>query len=113
MASIYSMLEDLADARENRAGIAADLDSQIRDLEEIRAARCFEVDQLIDALEKNIKGSTLALGQSEKGSRLHAIYVKGHETWDSKRLGGYAVAHPEINSFKKVGNPSVSIRATR
>ena len=111
--SVLSMLEALADAQEERNEISAGIDAQIRNLEEVRAAGCFEVDQRIESLTTDIKSLTLDRRVSEKGSRLHAVYAKGRETWDSKGLGGYAVAHPEINSFKKVGSPSVSIRATR
>ena len=112
-ASVLSKLEALADAQEKRNDLAADINRQIRELEEIQAVKCFEVDQKITSLTESIKASVIGLGASEKGSRLHAVYAKGRETWDSKGLGGYAVAHPEINSFKKVGSPSVSIRATR
>ncbi len=39
-----------------------------------------------------------------------AVWSKGRETWDTKSLDGYALAHPEIASLRKVGDPSVSIR---
>jgi len=111
--SVYSLLESLADARAERESLSADLDAQIRALEEERAAVCFGVDQRIEKLERNIRSSVLAEGSSIKGTRLQAVYVKGRTTWDSRLLQGYAVAHPEIEAFKKVGNPSVSIRARK
>lgn len=37
-----------------------------------------------------------------------AVYVK-RTTWDTKKLEGYAVAHPEIVTFKKE-SASVTIR---
>jgi len=113
MTDVLSMLEALADARAERDELSADIDRQIRELEEIQATRCFEVDQRIDSLTRSIKSATLSLQASEKGSRLHAIYTKGRTTWDGALLKGYAVAHPEINEFKKVGKPSVSIRPVR
>jgi hypothetical protein len=38
------------------------------------------------------------------------VYSKPRVTFDSKGLQEYAVTHPEIEKFKKVGNPIVSIR---
>lgn len=111
--SVLSMLESLADAQEKRDEIAADINRQIRELEEIQAVKCFEVDQKIESLTKDIKSSVITTGESAKGSRLHAVYAKGRVTWDGSGLGGYAVAHPEINAFKKEGSPSVSIRPSR
>jgi hypothetical protein len=40
-----------------------------------------------------------------------AMYTKPRVTWDSKGIEGFSVAHPEINVFRKVGEPSVSIKA--
>ena len=39
-----------------------------------------------------------------------AIYVKGRTSWDSKLLEGLAIAIPELEKAKKVGNPSVRIK---
>lgn len=111
--SVEILLEALADAMEKRNEIAGDLDSQIRDLEEIRAACCFDIDQKIDGLKSNIVSSVLSTEESTKGSRLHAVYSKGRTTWNSKLLQGYAVAHPEINAMRETGNPSVSIRPVK
>jgi hypothetical protein len=36
-----------------------------------------------------------------------ATFYKGRESWDGKGLGGYMVAHPEIEKFRKVGDPYV------
>jgi len=111
--SVLSMLESLADAQEKRNELAADIDRQISELRGIQAAKCSEVDQKIESLTKGIKNSVLLLGESAKGSRLHAVYAKGRVTWDGKLLQGYAAAHPEIEAFKKIGEPSVSIRASK
>ena len=55
-------------------------------------------------------GRDVFVREDLKGSLLHAIYAAGRASWDTKALEGYAVAHPEILQFKKVGEPSVSIR---
>jgi len=107
------MLESLADAKEERDKMSADVVARLRVLDEERVELCYDINERILSLIKSIESATLSIGASEKGSRLHAVYTKGRESWDSKGLGGYAVAHPEVNAFKKVGNPSVSIRAAR
>ena len=63
-----------------------------------------------DALTAEIKDEVVALGETVKGSCLMAVYAKGRVSWDDKALEGYAAAHPEIQPFRKVGNPSESIR---
>lgn len=39
-----------------------------------------------------------------------AVWNKARETVDMKQLKGYAVAHPEVNSMIKIGEPTVTIR---
>lgn len=53
------------------------------------------------------------LRETVRGESLMAVYSKPRVTWDGKGLTGYMVAHPEIEAFKKVGKPSVSIRKVR
>ena len=67
----------------------------------------------ISQLTEQIKAAVIADGASVKGAHLHAIWVKGRESWDGKGLAGFAIAHPEILSFRKVGQPSVSIRGVK
>lgn len=67
------------------------------------------LDEFSNYIEHEIKTAVLAGKVSVKGV-YHAIYVKGHVTWDSKKLDGYAIAHPEINEARKTGKPSVRIK---
>ena len=60
----------------------------------------------------SIKEEVLTRGESVTGDPLSAIWVKGRHTWDGKGLAGYAVAHPEILAFQKVGNPTCAIKET-
>lgn len=64
-------------------------------------------------LEGEIKMAVKELGASVKGQFLHAVWVKGRVSWDDKGLAGYAAAHPEIEQFRKEGEPSVSLRAAK
>lgn len=63
----------------------------------------------IGVIETDVKQMVLKAGETVKGEYT-AVYNKGRVSWDTKSLNGYAAAHPEVEQFKKVGNPSVSIR---
>lgn len=60
-----------------------------------------------------ITEAILAKKVSIKGEKLQAVFSKGRTAWDSKKLEGYALAHPELNELKKIGKPSVSIREVK
>lgn len=70
------------------------------------------LNEISKQVEKEIKAVVLINGVSVKGV-YHAIYVRGRITWDSKKLDGYALAHPEINEARKTGKPSVRINRTK
>ena len=55
----------------------------------------------------------LAGGATAKGVHLMAVWAKGRETWDTSRLAGFAVAHPELLELRKIGEPTVAIRAIK
>ena len=67
---------------------------------------------VVSQVQSEVKNSVLKYGSSVKHSGLHAVWSKGRVKWDSNRLDGYAVAHPEILEFRGEGKPSVSIRET-
>lgn len=69
-----------------------------------------EKKQEAETLTEDIKAEVIAAGETVKGSCLMAVYAKGRVSWDTKALDGYCVAHPEVEQFKKIGEPSVSIR---
>lgn len=61
-------------------------------------------------LEEVVKIKTILRGETTKNGNVQAVYSKGRTTWDGAKLSGYAVAHPEIDAFKKVGAPSAAIK---
>lgn len=63
------------------------------------------------AIEEQVRKATLAEGKTIKGKFGQAVYSTGRESWDSKMLQGLAIAIPEVLKARKVGEPSVSIRA--
>ena len=66
--------------------------------------------QELKRLEDNLKAITIAKGETQRGTMHMFTYSKPRVTWDSKGLEGYMVAHPEVKAFRKVGDPSVSVR---
>ena len=61
-------------------------------------------------LELAVKQAILQYGASVKGEFLHGIWTGGRVSWDTKGLDGYMIAHPEVEAFRKRGEPSVSLR---
>ena len=114
-------LSALQDQREvtrmdHDAKIAALLEPLAVQLAQLNAARDDDLssfDDAIAALTDDVKADVLAHGETVRGARLMAVWVKGRTSWDSKRLAGYAVAHPEIDSFRSVGESSVTLRVVR
>lgn len=71
-------------------------------------------EETINAARELLKEHVLKTGQTFKSDwGLTIVYNKGRESWDSKGLNGYAVAHPEIVCFKKVGAPYASIKEAK
>ena len=69
-----------------------------------------ETQRKLALLKEQIKSGVLTTGVSATGQFKQAVWNKGRVSWDSKGLSGYKVAHPEIGTFEKVGNPTVSFR---
>lgn len=96
-----------------RADILAVVQPQLDDLDREYKPRLATAELHAAQLEGEVKALVIALGESVKGTQLHAVYSKGRVTWDTRGLDGYAVAHPELAAFRKVGDPSVTIRAAK
>ena len=61
-------------------------------------------------LEMEIQEEVTSVGKSVKGTFINAVYTKPRITWETDKIEGYAVDHPEIAQFRKVGRASVSFR---
>lgn len=121
---IIAALNTLADMRAHIDALNLRYDAEKRTvlapvqkmLDQIESARAEETGELrarADDIEAAIRMEVAQRGESVKGASMSAVYVKGRTTWDGKRLSGYAAAHPEIEQFKNVGEPSVSIKNNR
>ena len=90
--------------------LTPELRAEIEGIELEYSAKSEGAQSNISELESAIKEMVIEHGMTVKGEFIMAVRNKGRETWDSKKLSGYAAAHPEIEQFKKVGNPTVSFR---
>jgi hypothetical protein len=70
------------------------------------------VEENITALEEQIRRDVLRRGASVKSTFFRVTWHKGRVSWDTNSLDAYAEAHPEITSFRKQGEPYVSIHKT-
>ncbi len=89
--------------------VKAELDALEAEYEPLLAS----ANQRVAALETEVKRDVIEYGASVKASKLHAVYARGRISWDNKGMDGYAVAHPEILTFRKEGEPSVSLRVVK
>jgi hypothetical protein len=77
-----------------------------------------EIEEIADAIraaEEQVKAAVLKAGETIKGTRYQAIWSKPRVSWDDKRLEEYFRANdPDaLERMRKVGKPSVSIRAVK
>lgn len=91
----------------------AEVKARLAEIETEFAGKTAAAQVNIDALTDEIKSAVIANGASVKADFIQAVWTKGRVSWDNKALDGYAVAHPEINAFRKEGEPSVSIRSVK
>ena len=122
--SIIARLDELAEIRAavdvTRLDYEAKRAEILRAVQEELAALDAEFKPLLDTsaervaeLEEAIKNDVARLGASVKGRHVQAVFTRGRVSWDTKALDGYAHAHPEVQVFRKEGEPSVSLRVVK
>jgi len=92
---------------------SAEIKTRMAEIEAEFAAQTEAVTANIAQLEAEVKQAVVEFGASVKGTVYHAVFAKGRVSWDTKSLDGYATAHPELLTFRKEGEPSVSLRAAK
>lgn len=110
---IDQKIKEAVEAREKQllTDIPEEFKTVIANIEAFYGGLIDDLGDTRSVVESQIKSQTLVNKQTFKaGNGYQAIYAKGRTTWDSKALTGYAAAHPEIEQFKKVGEPSVRIK---
>ena len=93
--------------------LTPEIRAEVADIEAEFSNKAEAANLNIAALTIAIKQMVLEYGGTVKGEFFMAVRNKGRVTWDTKKLAGYAAAHPEIEAFKKTGNPTVTIRAKK
>ncbi len=96
--------------RAEQAAVPAEVQKQLDDIAVEYCGKEMAVNENIITLEAEIKKAVTEGGASVKGGSLQAVYSAPRVTWDTKGLDGLMVAVPELEKFRKTGNPSVSIR---
>jgi hypothetical protein len=118
---VASQLERLAQARRSEAAVQAEYQKrhaavmeQVRaELESLDAefsSRLRAANEEVSRLEAEVRKIVLQHGESVKHGGIQAVYVRGRVSWDTRALNRYAETHSELQQFRKVGAPSVSIR---
>lgn len=121
---IASKLEELAEVRAAIQITQIDYEAKREEiLKTIQAeleALAAEYDPLLASandratvLEAEIKSDVITHGLTVKASSLQAVYARGRISWDNKGLDNFAADHPEILKFRKMGEPSVSLRGVK
>ena len=114
---LFQLIEDKNNLKEQQKQAIASILSpeQKKKIEEISLA-FFHREQSLEIemnfLEEQVKNEVLQKKESTSGVFLQAIFNRGRVSWDSKKLDGFSVLHPEILNFRKAGKPFVSIRKT-
>ena len=83
---------------------------QLADIDAEFYERINDAKLLVGNLELQVKQAVIARGVSTANERVNVSFTKPRITWDDSGLQGYALAHPEILKFRKVGAPSASIK---
>jgi hypothetical protein len=110
---IQDLLDVLGDLYAQRDAMTAPLLAQIADLQAQVASLTEEIDAQITPLQNAVKKAVGTHGATVETARIRATYVKPRVSWDTKRLEGYAEAHPEIRKFRREGAPSVRIAVVK
>lgn len=92
-----------------RDAIPPEIQAKLDDIATEFDGRIAAVRDSIAGVESFVKTKTIAYGQSVKGSRLSASYVRGSRSWSLDHLDAYMVSHPEIKPWRKEGSPSARI----
>jgi Protein of unknown function, DUF len=105
-AAIALRQEDLA----RRLDILARVQPEIDALDAEMSARLKPLEAEIARLEALLKEGVRAAGRTFAYKGIRVTYARGRVTFDNKGLQAYALQNPEVNEFRKVGQPTVYLR---
>lgn len=103
-------LDRLAEIQRQEMTLMKPYHEQIAAIEAKMKKEINPLTEMIQNLEKEIKAKCIQLQETVQGSTLQVVFVSGRVTWESKGLEGYAVDHPAVLRFRKVGKPTARLQ---
>lgn len=91
--------------------LTPEIRQQIQDIEAEFIPMMDDVNQAISDTEAHIKTDILARGETAHNDVLEAVFTNGRTTWDTKGLNEAIKVLPQLEQYKKTGDPYVTIRA--
>lgn len=110
LVDVKADIEMLVALELKRDAMSQPFKDQIAQLQESMDDLTSGIDMEIAHIRSVVEEKVLETGKSFTDAPYQVIYCKGRETWDTKKLDGFALAHPEILDLKKVGEPYVQWR---
>lgn len=110
---ITDMLDLLAELTKQKDIIERPFRANILDLENRMKSVTSALDSDIENVKRQIEEVVLERGDTVKSSKMMAVYYKGKVSWDTKKLEGLALAHPEIEKCKSIGKAYVQYREVK
>ena len=93
--------------------ISDDIEKRKADIAIEIGGKVSSVDQNINDLRERIKDAVKKAGETVSGNFYQAVYNSGRTTWNTDMLEGMIEALPGIAKARKVGEPSITIRAIK
>jgi hypothetical protein len=83
------------------------------EIEEEFAPKIEAANWRITNLEAEARALVLNVGRTVTGKALQAVWSKGRTTWDAGLLAGLALAIPQLEQCREVGEPTISIKRVK
>jgi phage host-nuclease inhibitor protein Gam len=90
-----------------------ELKQKIQEIEDEFKPKADSMNNNIATLETSIKADVILIGATAQGDILEAIFTSGRISWDTKGLDEAIKVLPQLEQYKKKGDPYVTIRARR
>lgn len=99
-----------AEYRAARAEVLALVRDQLNAVDEAFAGRVKDTADESAAAEQAVRQLVLRLGRGVRLAGIRAAYYPGRVSWDTNQLDEFALNHPEVSAFRKVGKAWVNLR---
>lgn len=99
-----------AEREQRRQAVLEQVRAQLDEIDAAYADELRAAEEIVGQREAEARQAVLMAGQSIKEEGIYAVYVRGRVSWDGRGLSEYVQTHPEVQQFRRVGPPSVSLR---